>query len=152
MSIPDSRSKRWLSPFERVRMAVLARTIGDPLGQVIVVEADIHLDVGAVVLVDAAGQALQCEVVADQAQVRHVGVESTGRVLRQLPSEESGDEKDVEDVLDAHAASCMPWLSSEVRIGGRIGRVVRIDVPKRVVTVELEQGDFVSVGVADLDL
>lgn len=128
----------------------MVRPDDDPSAAAIVVETDSDLELGRRVVVETLGHEVTCVVVATPSQVLHSRVEDRGRIVAVLP-QAAKDDWNAGEILDAHVAAAMPVLSEPVSFDGLKGRVTRLDVPKREVTVEMEDGESLSVAITDLD-
>jgi hypothetical protein len=108
------------------------------------VETDVETPLGTLVLVDVHGEQIHCVVVATSPQILYAGVESVARFIAVI-AEPAADVIDSELLLDAHPASSMPAILEVTAVGGRPGRVVNIDVPRRSATIELDTGEVVVI-------
>lgn len=126
------------------------RPSDDPRGPAVLVESDMgDISLGQTVEAEIHGEKKPCRVVATPDQILGASDGPQGHVLAVLPDSHGAD-YDVEEILDSHPSSRVPHLGEVVETSGGVGWVRRLDVPKAVVTVELDSGDTVTLSASEI--
>jgi hypothetical protein len=104
---------------------------------------------GQDVLADIEGELVPCRVAVTAGLVAGSLPAPVGEVVRVLTAgKEDLNQTDAANALDSHQAATLPVLGQTVSTSDGVGRVVRLDVPRRLVRVCLESGGDVELPAA----
>lgn len=106
-------------------------------------------DPGQTVAVQMGGSLVPCTVVASSAEVLFTEYDPAGTVIGTL-KERSAGEIEAALALEGHPGAHLPYLGEPVVTTDGSARIVGLDVPRGLVTVEFDSGDVKTVPASEL--